>query len=152
MAIYNNQTVNSDEIAYKILVNNSGNVFVTGVSRRNNTFDYATIKYSQPVGINIINKRVPDKFQLFQNYPNPFNPVTRIKFDIPPVGDRDAYHLLLKIYDILGRVAATLVNCLLKPGTYEIDFDGSKLTSGIYFYQLSANGQIIDTRKMVIIK
>jgi photosystem II stability/assembly factor-like uncharacterized protein len=95
---------------------------------------------------------VPTNFYLSQNYPNPFNPTTKIKFDIPagPVG-QTFLSVTLKIYDILGREIQTLVNEKLQPGSYEVTFDGSNLSSGIYFYQLKA-GEYIENKKMVLIK
>ena len=96
----------------------------------------------------------PTEISLSQNYPNPFNPVTKIKFAIPNVEMRHASSLqmvTLKVYDILGREVATLVNEEKPAGEYEVEFDGSTLTSGIYFYQLKT-GEFIETRKMVLLK
>jgi len=93
-------------------------------------------------------------YNLSQNYPNPFNPVTKIKFSIPSVTLRQAQSdikVSLKVYDILGREIAALVNEERPAGEYEVDFDGSALTSGIYFYQLKA-GEYSETRKMVLLK
>ncbi len=91
-------------------------------------------------------KPVPSSFILYQNYPNPFNPTTKINFVIPK-----SSVVNLKVYDILGREVATLVNEEKHPGSYEIEFDGSKLSSGVYFYQLNS-GSFISTKKMLIIK
>jgi len=93
-------------------------------------------------------------FELSQNYPNPFNPVTKIKFDIPAlslssIGEGPGVRLI--IYDVLAREVAVLVNQQLKPGTYEVEFDGSNLPSGVYFYKLYS-GDFIETRKMVLLK
>ncbi len=104
-----------------------------------------------PIGIQNISSEVPKSFALYQNYPNPFNPTTKIRFDIPQVGQRHAFDLQLKIYDVLGRVVATLVNENLNPGTYEADWDGSNFASGIYFYTLSA-GEFNLTKKLVLLK
>ncbi|MBU1679293.1 MAG: Ig-like domain-containing protein [Bacteroidetes bacterium] len=96
---------------------------------------------------------VPNKFELFQNYPNPFNPRTIIKFSIAPVETRHAssLHVQLRVYDLLGREIQTLVNEQKSPGTYEVVFDGSNLSSGTYFYKLkSGSNQIV--KKMIIIK
>ena len=101
----------------------------------------------------------PDNFQLFQNYPNPFNPITKIKFTIPtpPVssplvkGRTKEGFVTLKVYDILGREIATLVNAEKPAGKYEVEFSASNLPSGIYFYQLKA-GQYSATKKMVLLK
>ena len=88
----------------------------------------------------------PEHFNLFQNYPNPFNPSTLIKYAI---GSRQ--HATLKVYDILGNEVATLVDEEKPAGTYEVEFDASKLVSGIYFYKLQAGG-FIKIRKMVLLK
>lgn len=85
-------------------------------------------------------------FKLYQNYPNPFNPITRISWQ-SPVGCRQT----LKIYDILGKEVATLVDEFRESGKYEITFDASKLSSGIYLYQLQA-GSYIETKKMMLLK
>jgi hypothetical protein len=108
-------------------------------------------------GIIKISNTIPDKFSLFQNYPNPFNPTTKIKFDIPlsrgvprfPSGR--GVSVKLTIYDLLGCEVAVLVNEQLKPGTYEIEFDGTNYPSGVYFYKLTTN-DFSETKKMVLKK
>lgn len=95
---------------------------------------------------------IPTEFRLFQNYPNPFNSTTKIKFQIP-----NSNHITLKIFDILGREVITLINEEKSPGEYEVQFtirqltDDSRLTSGVYFYQLRA-GSYVETKKMVLQK
>jgi hypothetical protein len=96
--------------------------------------------------------QVPERFELQQNYPNPFNPATTIKYSIPPGISKNGVSLVtLKVYDILGRETATLVNEKKTAGEYEINFDASKLASGVYFYQLRA-GSFTQTRKMVLLR
>jgi len=102
--------------------------------------------YSEVIGIHNISTSVPDKFRLEQNYPNPFNPVTKIRFEIPQQG-----FVSMKVYDIIGRQVATLVNENLSPGTYEVTFDGKELSSGLYFYRLTSNG-FSETKRMLMIK
>ncbi|MFC2092740.1 T9SS type A sorting domain-containing protein [Bacteroidota bacterium] len=85
-------------------------------------------------------------YNLGQNYPNPFNPVTKINFDIPKSG-----FVTLKIYDMLGKEVQTLVSSDLTTGSYSVDFDASRLTSGVYFYKLKTN-DYSDVKKMVLIK
>jgi plastocyanin len=87
-----------------------------------------------------------DQFELKQNYPNPFNPSTRINFSVP-----EASFINLKVYDILGNEVAVLVNEEKQAGNYQIDFDASKLTGGVYFYQLTTNA-FVDTKKMILMK
>ena len=92
------------------------------------------------------NNTIPNKFELQQNYPNPFNPSTAIKFSIPK-----NLNVNLKVYDLAGREVASLINKELNAGSYEYLFDGSKLSSGVYFYKLTA-GDFVDTKKMILIK
>jgi hypothetical protein len=106
------------------------------------------VKYgdTNTVGIKPISSSVPDKFKLYQNYPNPFNPTTIIRFQI-----KDSRFVMLKVHDVIGREVATLINEKLQPGTYEVQFSGDKLSSGIYIYRLSA-GDYVETKKMMLIK
>lgn len=89
---------------------------------------------------------IPTSYKLEQNYPNPFNPTTKISWQ-SPVADIQT----LKVYDVLGNEVATLVDEFRNSGIYEVDFDASKLSSGVYFYQLKA-GDFISTKKMILIK
>ena len=93
---------------------------------------------------------VPTKFTLKQNYPNPFNPSTNINFSVP-----QASFVTLKIYDTLGKEVSTLVNEQMSAGTYKFNFNASKLTSGVYFYTITANGgnsNFRQTKKMILLK
>ena len=110
--------------------------------------DYILKVYITPktVNINHIGANVPDKFELSQNYPNPFNPVTNLRFGIPESG-----FTTLKIYDVLGNKVATLVNELLSPGNYQVQWDGSSFASGVYYYKLETNS-FSETRKMFLLK
>jgi photosystem II stability/assembly factor-like uncharacterized protein len=89
---------------------------------------------------------VPSSFRLGQNYPNPFNPMTNVKFSIVNTGD-----VKIVVYDIQGREVQTLVNERLVAGTYEVKFDGSMLTSGVYFYKMVTD-RFTETKKMLLIK
>lgn len=89
---------------------------------------------------------IPLRFELLQNYPNPFNPTTTINYHIAEVGN-----VQLIIYDILGREVSTLINEVKEPGKYEVKFNGSNLSSGVYFYRLKT-GSFIDTKKFVLVK
>lgn len=91
-------------------------------------------------------KIIPMNFTLEQNYPNPFNPATRIKFAIPRQENVD-----LMVYDILGRKVAELVNETLNAGNYNVNFDGSTLSSGMYVYKITA-GSYAESKKMLMIK
>jgi len=97
-------------------------------------------------------KPLPLKFELSQNYPNPFNPSTIIKYSIPNfAGNENFSSVQLKIYDVLGREVATLVNRKQQPGNYEVSFNAVGLASGIYFYRLTT-GNKISVKKMMLIK
>ncbi|HZW40007.1 MAG TPA: T9SS type A sorting domain-containing protein [Ignavibacteriaceae bacterium] len=91
------------------------------------------------------NKIVTD-FSLEQNYPNPFNPSTTIKYTLPKQG-----LVTIKIYDVLGKEIAQLVNEEKQSGEYEVEFNGSSLSSGIYYYKIQA-GEFVQTKKMVLMK
>lgn len=102
-----------------------------------------SFEYSNIVQVEIF---LPEKFSLEQNYPNPFNPVTKISWQ-SPVGSRQT----LKIYDVLGNEVKTLVDEYRDAGRYEIQFDASQLSSGIYFYKLQS-GPFSEIRKMILMK
>jgi len=89
---------------------------------------------------------IPKDFVLFQNYPNPFNPTTVIHYYLPV-----ASHAVVKVYDVLGREVATLVNEQKSAGSYQVTFDAHLLTSGVYFYSLQA-GSFAETKKLILIK
>ncbi|MBM2842132.1 MAG: hypothetical protein HW412_2660, partial [Bacteroidetes bacterium] len=91
---------------------------------------------------------LPSTFALEQNYPNPFNPSTTIRFSL---SSQERVGSTLKVYDILGREVATLVNEELKPGSYEATFDARGLASGTYLYRLQAGG-ITETRKLMLLR
>jgi hypothetical protein len=91
----------------------------------------------------------PQKFILNQNYPNPFNPETKIEYQIPNEGTKNA--VTLRVYDLLGREVAVLVNEQKPAGRYEVKWDASKMASGIYFYRLKA-GKYSNTKKMILIR
>jgi Secretion system C-terminal sorting domain len=92
-------------------------------------------------------------FHLEQNYPNPFNPTTTIKYQIPNViAGKEKNHLVtLNIYDVLGNKVTTLINEDKPPGIYEVEFDASGFSSGVYFYLLRA-GSLVATKKMILMK
>jgi hypothetical protein len=89
---------------------------------------------------------IPTEFTLYNNYPNPFNPSTTIRYSIPSQG-----FVSLKIYDVLGKEVASLINTEQPAGFYEVRFDAAELSSGIYFYQLET-GSFIQSKKMLLMK
>jgi len=113
-------------------------------------------------GIQNISSEIPSKYSLSQNYPNPFNPITKIKFDVAsnlsfpnvPIGRRLDWArnpVTIKVYDVMGREIQTLVNEKLQAGSYETTFDGSGLTSGVYFYRLMTDN-FTETKRMLMLK
>jgi hypothetical protein len=97
-------------------------------------------------GVNEGRRNAPDHFELQQNYPNPFNPRTGVKFQVPGVST-----VKIAVYDMLGREVAVLVNEKKVPGTHEVSFDASGLSSGAYLYRFTA-GNFVQARKMLVIR
>jgi len=97
------------------------------------------------VGINQ-EKELPKQFVLNQNYPNPFNPETIISYIIPK-----SEHVTIKVFDVLGREIAVLVNGFQTKGTNEVEFDASQLSSGVYFYSIQS-GEFAQTKKMMLVR
>lgn len=105
---------------------------------------------------------IPDRYFLSQNYPNPFNPITNLEFGISNLPARNnnssenfnsgGEFVSLKVYDVLGNEVKTLVNEKRNAGNYSVTFDGANFSSGIYFYSLLVDGDIIDTKRMVLLK
>lgn len=98
------------------------------------------------IGIKKIEGSVPDNFRLFQNYPNPFNPSTNIKYQITKNS-----LVTLKIYDVQGKEISTLINETQSPGTYELNWNAAKYSSGIYFYKMETDN-FTDIKKMTLVK
>jgi hypothetical protein len=139
-----------------IALDTPGNIFITGLSGYTPLPGYSgsatTIKYSQVNGIVNLSNSIPSAFKLNQNYPNPFNPTTKIKFSVPLTkgGDR-GLSVILKIFDVLGKEVAILVNQQLQPGTYEVEWNASDYSSGVYYYRITA-GDFSEVKKMIILK
>jgi len=110
------------------------------------------IQYGEILGVEPISNEIPADFKLEQNYPNPFNPTTKIRFSVPLYkGGERGIHAKLSVFDILGREIQILVNEALKPGKYEIEWDASAYSSGIYFYRFLTN-EFSEIKKMILIK
>ncbi len=130
---------------------------VAGALNQYNSLTYQA--YMQPVsrlitGVHGAGADIPKAFSLSQNFPNPFNPTTEITYQLPA-----ASKVSLKVYDMLGREVAALVNQRQDAGTYSVTFDGSRLSSGVYFYRLVASGvgplsagSYMATKKLVLLK
>lgn len=133
--------------ANTILLDAAGNVYISGSSTGSGSGnDYATIKYSQSIGIHNISGEVPRKYKISQNYPNPFNPVTNIEFSLPNAG-----FVKLIVFDILGKEIETIVNQNLSPGSYRADWNAANFPGGVYFYRLETES-FTETKKMILIK
>ncbi|MGE5401462.1 MAG: T9SS type A sorting domain-containing protein [Ignavibacteriales bacterium] len=126
---------NDGKTAYMVEFNNSAVPFLQKYTNAN-----------LPSDVKRENAKVVDNYSLSQNFPNPFNPSTEIKFSIAKDG-----MVSLKVYDILGKEVATLVNQEMSKGNYSVTLNASTLTSGIYIYQLNTNG-ILMSRKMTLLK
>ena len=110
-------------------------------------FAFANIN---PIGIKKTINNIPRSFKLYQNYPNPFNPATLIRFSVP-AGNTLHQNVRLVVYDILGREVAVLVNENKLPGEYNVRFDASGLSSGVYICRLQA-GDYSESKKMILLK
>ncbi len=99
-----------------------------------------------PVSVQLLNNEIPTEYFLAQNYPNPFNPETRIRYKIP-----SETNVTLKVYDVLGREIAVLVDKEQYAGIYEVVFNGKNLSSGIYFYKLETDNYS-DSKKLLLLK
>lgn len=95
---------------------------------------------------NELTQTLPEGFGLDQNYPNPFNPSTSIRFTLP-----ESAHVTVNVYDVSGRLMATLVDEQRQAGSYTAQFDASDLASGLYLYRMQA-GEFVQTRKLMLIK
>ncbi|MCB9259646.1 MAG: T9SS type A sorting domain-containing protein [Ignavibacteriales bacterium] len=125
---------------------------VTSTTQNYNYIIENWLRFDPVVNINDNNNhKLTSNFRLDQNYPNPFNPNTIISYTIPQIGDLSEINVKLKIYDVLGKQVKVLVNQVKKPGNYEVDFNATNLTSGVYYYQLSA-GEYLQTKKMILLK
>ena len=113
-----------------------------GVGNYGNIIKYV---YQKPTNVQPEPGKI-SSFYLTQNYPNPFNPATTINYQMPELN-----FVTIKIYDVLGKEVATLVNEEKPAGNYQIEFNGANLPSGIYFYRIQAN-DYVETRKMVLLK
>ncbi|MBK8944012.1 MAG: T9SS type A sorting domain-containing protein [Ignavibacteriae bacterium] len=121
------------------------NSYETSIAPRRIAFQY------DDKAVSVENEIINSEFKLEQNYPNPFNPSTTIKYSIPGNEKRETSKVKILIYDILGEEVATFVNQNQNHGTYEINFNASKLPSGIYYFKMQA-GNFTSTKKMILMK
>jgi len=137
------------EEAWSVIQTSSGGYAFAGVQIQflDTTAHYHyVVKISEePTGVEDI-QVIPGQFYLFQNYPNPLNPATKIKYSVP-----NSEKVLIKVYDVLGEEVKILLDENKDAGTYEIGFDGSELTSGLYFYKITS-GNFSEVRKMMLLR
>ena len=120
---------------------------LNGVGEGSPTDDFVwSFTIETVIGIDDEFRNIPQEYALSQNHPNPFNPVTSIEFAIPKDGE-----ISLTLFDINGREIEKLASGIFHAGYHTLDWDASNLSSGIYFYRLSAPG-FIDTKKMILLK
>lgn len=146
---------NRDSLSHtlpRIAVSNNNKVYVAWMdkSNGNNFYDIFVSTKENLTSVEEV-KNFPLSFSLSQNYPNPFNPNTKIRYTIPGVETLLATSVQLKVFDILGNEVATLVDEYKPAGSYDVDFDASYLSSGVYFYKLQA-GSFVETRKLMLLK
>jgi N-acetylneuraminic acid mutarotase len=127
-----------------------GKIYVLGGMDISNTRLTTMEEYTPPQGtasaVESNQPGVPMEYSLCQNYPNPFNPTTTIHYSVP-----STQYVSLKVYNVLGREVALLVSDTRQPGTYTVRWDASGLSSGVYFYRLTA-GKYVDTKKMILLR
>jgi hypothetical protein len=137
------------QVQYKTKLLSAGEHLIEAVAydTSGNAAKYAA-NVIMPVATSVekTNKNIPNMYVLNQNYPNPFNPSTSINYQLPVTG-----HVTLKVYDIIGREVASLVDEVKAAGNYNIKFNGSALSSGVYFYRLRS-GAFVETKKLILMK
>jgi len=136
--------VGSGMVNYYVSSNSFSSERTGTITIKNNVFIVKQLGVT--TSVNIDKPGLPTEFNLAQNYPNPFNPSTEINYSIPQVS-----FVSIKVYDILGREIRTLVNEEKFVGYYEVNFDASSLSSGVYFYRLQA-GKFSDSKKFILMK
>jgi parallel beta-helix repeat protein len=124
-----------------------GTFFVIAEDIFSKISDSSIVHIIPPTEVEDINLNlIPEKFVLYQNYPNPFNPKTTIRYDV-----KERIHVVLKVYDLIGREIIILADKEYQPGRYNITFNANHFPTGIYFYRIRM-GDFCDTKKMVLIK
>lgn len=128
------------------VIGSDGTLYIGAHISSLNTFHTRNLIAIKDKPNSVEDEETPTEFKLYQNYPNPFNPTTRIKYQVSSIRE-----ISLKVYNVLGKEVTTLVNEVKPAGNYEIEFDGSDFTSGVYFYVLQVSGMRL-SKKMLLIK
>jgi uncharacterized delta-60 repeat protein len=140
----------SSNCAYTSAIQNDGKIVVAGKSENGSNYSvFTTVRYLDDASTDIDEENsgeIPTEYFLSQNYPNPFNPTTNFEYRIADFG-----FVSLKVFDVLGKEVATLVNGEKPAGSYKIAFDASGLSSGVYFYKLQS-GNFVESKKMILLR
>jgi N-acetylneuraminic acid mutarotase len=127
-----------------------GKIYIIGGMDEDNTRLSIVEEYNPALDVTSVSERnkgsSPVEYSLSQNYPNPFNPTTSIQYSVP-----STQYVSLMVYNVLGKEAALLVSDTKQPGTYAVTWDASGLSSGVYFYRLTA-GKHVETKKMILLR
>jgi Secretion system C-terminal sorting domain len=152
----NNRGLTMNQLSCQYMDNNGNWITATGITvnssantisiSQSNIYSFYAIVPSTATAIENVNNSIPKSYELAQNYPNPFNPSTNIKYSLPTESK-----VILKIYDLLGKEVTELVNSVQAAGVHIVNFNATKLTSGIYFYTISA-GNFRQVKKMILLK
>ena len=147
--LFNNQNVSLGEAVLQAKLSlESSSTSEDAIPRRYTLLGDPALKipFGTIAQIDNSNQNIPDNYSLKQNFPNPFNPSTTIRYSVPKAG-----FITIKVYNILGELVSTLINEYRQAGDYEIKFNGSNLSSGIYFYRMQA-GNFVEVKKLVLVK
>jgi len=141
---FNSGVMTQSNVVRALAYRSTDNTVFAGVSLNGTgVYEYTTVP---PEAINHNGQNVPKEFALHQNYPNPFNPTTMITFDLPKSQD-----VSLEVYDVNGKLVKSIMKEFKPAGSYEVNFNASSLTSGVYFYKLTT-ASFVDTKKMILVK
>lgn len=138
-------TVNIAGAVYPLTITLSNNAMIINKGNKSGEGRYI-IEDNSVKTFDILTESMPTEYALLQNYPNPFNPTTKIKFALP-----ENANVVVKVFNILGEEVAELINENMEAGTKEVEFNATGLTSGIYFYSISA-GEFSEVKKMMLMK
>ncbi|MFI5144402.1 MAG: T9SS type A sorting domain-containing protein [Ignavibacteria bacterium] len=141
---FNSGVMTQNNVVRALAYRSTDNTVFAGVSLNGTgVYEYTT---SPPELINHNGQDIPKDFALHQNFPNPFNPTTMITFDLPRSQD-----VSIEVYDVNGKLVKTIMREFKPAGSYQINFNASSLTSGVYFYKLTTTS-FVDTKKMILVK
>jgi hypothetical protein len=127
------------------LISNAPQYFIVASTYGRSMFK-RDVSEDDPIGIGSTSLNIPKQYELFQNYPNPFNPVTTIRFNLPV---KDKVQILL--FDMQGSLVNTILNKEMTAGEHAVNFNGSDLSTGVYFYRM-VTSKVSDSKKMILIK